>query len=412
MQPTDEPSGALARIERAAPDSRGASPSGDLPAVRPEVDVSDTERPWLDYAEFGERFVTHAVTAARIEAAVAGIAGRGMTIGPLSIGPAGLAGFVAEGKVGKPVVSHHGPGVNHAVTVPATFTLKLLLGGKKLRLQARAEINLTLRARTAEPVLIVIDIPPVAAEDVSLFLRAQAVESAWEFLLDPIAGIVPREVAARVNAMLADPHARGKRVFDIDAIVGRDRSPHRERAGFDWSFDWTDYGRFGHRFFTEVVTRDRVFEVVERLAGRPIEVGPLRTGPRKSATVTVHGAVRVPSLTEKSREPTTFDLVIPVGLDITVDVLKANRYRADVEVHLTLTARAADPLLLVIDVSSPDPERISMEFKAHGMRAATLGMLAGIKKQVIAQVAKVIGKEIAAGSGRIIDVAARIDKAV
>ncbi len=365
---------------------------------------------WIDYAEFGERFVTHAVTEKRIVAAVSGIAGRGMTIGPFSIGPAGLAGFVAEGKVGEPVLFRHDPHVVFELTVPLSLAVKVLLGGRRLRLTAVVEIDLTLHARTADPVLVVIDIPPISARDVSFVLRAQALDSVGEWLLDPIAGMVQREVANRVNAMLDEPQARRGRVFDIEALVGGTRSEHRERA----DFDWIDYGRFGTNFFHHVVTRDRVFDVVERMAGRAIDVGPFRTGPGRKATVTVRGAIRVPKLTARpvedpEREPVRFDLMLPVSLDITVDVLKANHYRVDVEVPLVLTARAADPLRLVIDVTPPDPDDIRMEFKAQGMRAATLGALAGIKKQIVAQVARVVRTELDDSSQRTIDVAARID---
>ncbi|MGW4325675.1 hypothetical protein ACWEKR_07260 [Nocardia sp. NPDC004573] len=369
------------------------------------TDESSSAPAWIDYAEFGERFVTHAVNAARVESAVAGMTGRGVTIGPVSIGPAGLAGFVAEGKVGAPRVLHSGPRVTFEVTIPVSLTLKVLLGGRKLRLEARVEIDLTLHARTAEPVLIIIDIPPITQRDISFVLRAQAVESAWEWLLDPIAGVVQREVASRVNAMLADPQTRRGLVFDVEAMVAGKRSAYRDKR----AFEWIGYDEFGHRFFARIVTRDRVYDVVERLAGRPIEVGPLRTGPRAGAVVTVRGAVRMPRLTDRSANPVAFDLTLPVTLDITVDVLKANRYRADVEVPLVLTARAADPLRVVIDVPPPDPADIRMEFTAHGARAAALGALAGIKKQVIAQVAAVIRKELADPAMRTIDVAARID---
>ncbi|MGK8501265.1 hypothetical protein [Nocardia asiatica] len=369
------------------------------------IDDAGSAPVWIDYAEFGERFVTHAVNAARIESAVSGMAGRGMTIGPVSIGPAGLAGFVAEGKVGTPRVLHSGPRVSFAVTVPVSLTLKVLLGGRKLRLEARVEIDLTLHARTAEPVLVIIDIPPITQRDISFVLRAQAVDSAWEWLLDPIAGVVQREVASRVNAMLADPHTRRGLVFDVEAMVAGQRSEHRDKT----AFDWIDYGRFGHRFFSRLVTRERVYDVVERLAGRPIEVGPLRTGPRAGAVVTVRGAVRLPRLVDRSADPVAFDLTLPVSLDITVDVLKANRYRADLEVPLVLTARAADPLRVVIDVPPPDPADLRMEFTAHGARAAALGALAGIRKQVVAQVAAVIRRELADPAMRTIDVAARID---
>ncbi|MFQ6392075.1 hypothetical protein ACLMAJ_01330 [Nocardia sp. KC 131] len=369
------------------------------------TDQTSDDPVWIDYADFGERFVTHAVTEERIMAAVSGMAGRGMTIGPFSVGPVGLAGFVAKGKVGQPAVLRRGPDVTFEVTVPISLSVQVLLGGKKLRLEAVVEIDLTLHARTADPVLIIIEVPPITARDVSFVLRAQAIESAWEWLLDPIAGVVQREVVNRVNAMLADRQARRGRVFDVEAMIDGVRSEHVTKT----TFDWIGYDEFGHRFFSRIVTKDRVFDVVERIAGRPIEIGPLRTGPRNSVTVTVRGAVRVPQLADRTGDVVSFDLTLPVSLDITVDVLKANRYRADLEVPLVLTARAADPLLVVIDVPPPDSKDIRLEFKADGMRAATLGALAGIKKQILAQVAGVVRDELADGSGRTIDVAARID---
>nr|WP_245838990.1 hypothetical protein [Nocardia donostiensis] len=368
------------------------------------------EPDWIDYAEFGRRFVTHAVNSARIEAAIAGIAGRGMTFGPFSLGPTGLAGFMAEGKVGRPIVVHRGPQVTFEVRIPVSLALKVLLGGKKLRVETIVSIDLTLDARTADPLLIVIDIPRVQPADVRVVLRAQAVESVGEWLLDPIAGVVQREVAHRVNTMLADPRARRARIFDIEAIVAGVSSAHRHRI----EFDWIDYEEFGRRFFPLLVTRERVQDVVQRLAGRPIEIGPVRTGPRDSATLTVRGAVRDPEVSDvlgDGPEP-RFDLRIPVSLDITVDVLKANRYHADVVIALRLVARAADPLLIVIDVAPPSPEDIGLEFAAHGVRAATLGKLAGIKKQVIAQVAKVVRRELADPAIRTIDAGARIDRLV
>lgn len=360
---------------------------------------------WIDYADFGERFVTHAVTAERIEAAVSAMTDHGITIGPFSLGPVGLAGFMAEGKVGKPVILRNGPHITFEVTVPLTLAVKVLLGGRKLRLEAVAEIDLTLHARTAEPLLIVIDIPPIGSRDVSFVLRAQAIESAWEWLLDPIAGVVQREVANRVNAMLAESQARRGRVFDVEAIINGVHSGQLDQA----EFDWIGYDEFGHQFFSRIVTRDRVFGFVEQLAGRPIEVGPLRAGPRNSATVTVRGDIRAPQLTDRPDDPPSFDLTLPVRLDITVDVLKTNHYRADVEIPLVLTARAADPLLIVIDVPPPAADDLRLEFKARGVRAATLGVLAGIRKQVLAQVAEVVREELSDSSRRTIDVAGRID---
>lgn len=370
---------------------------------------------WIDYAEFGERFVEAAVTESRIEAAVSGMAGRGMTIGPFSVGPAGLARFVAKGSVGKPRLIRHGPHVHFEVMVPVKLRVDITLGGQRLRLEAVVEIDLDMHARTAAPLLIVIDIPPVTGRDVSFVMRAQAVGTAFELLLDPIARMVQNEVANRLNGMLADPESRRGRIFDVEAIVDGKESAHRDRE----EFDWMDYGEFGRQFFQRIVTADRVREVVESMAGKPIEVGPLRAGPRDAAEVSVRGSVRVPRLVERPAETVetssdtaglvAFDMTIPVSLDITIDVLQANKYRAEVLVPLELVARAADPLLVVIDTQPPAARDIDLEVVAHGWRARTLGKLAKVNEQVAAQVAAVVRDEVADASRRTIDVAARLN---
>ncbi|MGX1806811.1 hypothetical protein ACWIGI_13935 [Nocardia sp. NPDC055321] len=408
--------------------------------------MTPSEPTWIDYAEFGERFVAAAVTESRIDAAVSGMAGRGMTIGPFSIGPAGLARFVAKGSVGKPTIIRRGPHVHFDVALPVTLRVDVTLGGQRLGLEAIVDIDLKLHARTAEPLLIVIDIEPVTNRDVSFVMRAQAIGSAWELLLDPIAKLVQREVATRINALLADPDARRGRTFDVEAILDGAKSGYRGPV----DYRWIGYDEFGHRFFERVVTADRVREAVESMAGKPIEVGPLRTGPGRKAQVSVQGQVRLPrvvgagesperpepkpepriaelppvvpaappapevngeTLAAADRDPAlvAFDMTIPVSLDITVDVLKSNRYRAEVQVPVALVARAADPLLIVIEAEPPHAEDITLEFEAEGLRAAALGRVAGIRKQVVAQVAAVVRREVADPSRRTIDVAARLN---
>ncbi|MGI5216386.1 hypothetical protein [Nocardia sp. CA-290969] len=376
------------------------------------IELGDPE--WIDYAEFGERFVTHAVTESRIEKAVAGITGRGIGIGPFNLGPAGLAGFLAEGKIGRPVVLRRESGVGFDVRIPVSLAAKILLGGRRLGLETVVSIDLTFHARTADPLLIVIDIPQVEPSDVSVLLRLAAADSVAEWMLDPISGLLQREVANRVNTMLSDPGVMRSRIYDIAAIVDGQRSPHRGRT----EFEWIDYAEFGRRFFPRIVTRERLGGFVTQLAQRPIEIGPLRTGPRAAAELTVRGAVGQPLLTDlPPAEPAEggialvrFGLTVPVALDITVNVLKDNRYRANVEIPLVLTAHAADPLLIVVEVEPPAREDVRLEYEAQGMRAATLGVLAGMKKQIVAQVVRVVRRELADPATRTLDVAARIDR--
>ncbi|APA95946.1 hypothetical protein [Nocardia seriolae] len=401
--------------------------------------TSSDEPTWIDYAEFGERFVAAAVTESRIESAVSGVAGRGITIGPFGIGPAGLARFVAKGSIGKPSIIRRGPHVHFDVMLPVKLRVDVTLGGQRLRLEAVVEIDLTMHARTADPLLIVIDIPPVTGRDVSFVMRAQAIGTAWELLLNPIAQLVQREVANRINGILADPDSQRSRTFDVEAILNNTRSPYRGRP----THDWIGYDEFGRRFFTRIVTAERVQEVVESMAGKPIEVGPIRTGPGNKAEVWVQGSVRLPKVAEATNITLTpppppriaelpkaaaeseqaaangahahdpalvrFDLMIPVSLDISVDVLKTNRYRAEVQVPVALTARAAEPLLIVIDAVPPRADDIDLDMTAEGWRAAALGKLAGMRKQIAAQVAKVVRAEVADVSRRTIDVGARLN---
>ncbi|MFF0608398.1 hypothetical protein ACFYUD_06985 [Nocardia tengchongensis] len=397
---------------------------------------------WIDYAEFGERFVAAAVTESRIESAVSSVAGQGITIGPFGIGPAGLARFVAKGSIGKPTVIRRAPHVHFDVMLPVTLRVDVTLGGQRLRLEAVVEIDLTMHARTADPLLIVIDIPPVTGRDVSFVMRAQAIGSAWEVLLNPIAQLVQREVANRINAILADPDSQRGRTFDVQAILDGTRSPYKGRT----THEWIGYDEFGHRFFDLIVTADRVRQVVESMAGKPIEVGPLRTGPGNKAEVWVQGSVRLPRVAPAAAVAATpapapriaelpraaaesaaaavapavaaemhdpalvrFDLTIPVSLEISVDVLKTNRYKAEVQVPVALTARAAEPLLIIIDAAPPRARDIDLEMTAEGWRAAALGKLAGMRKQIAAQVATVVRAEVADVSRRTIDVGARLN---
>ncbi|MFE2957382.1 hypothetical protein [Nocardia tengchongensis] len=397
---------------------------------------------WIDYAEFGERFVAAAVTESRIESAVSSVAGQGITIGPFGIGPAGLARFVAKGSIGKPTVIRRAPHVHFDVMLPVTLRVDVTLGGQRLRLEAVVEIDLTMHARTADPLLIVIDIPPVTGRDVSFVMRAQAIGSAWEVLLNPIAQLVQREVANRINAILADPVSQRGRTFDVQAILDGTRSAYKGRT----THEWIGYDEFGHRFFDLIVTADRVRQVVESMAGKPIEVGPLRTGPGNKAEVWVQGSVRLPKVAPAAAVAVTpapvpriaelprvaaesaaaavatavaaevhdpalvrFDLTIPVSLEISVDVLKTNRYKAEVQVPVALTARAAEPLLIIIDAAPPRARDIDLEMTAEGWRAAALGKLAGMRKQIAAQVATVVRAEVADVSRRTIDVGARLN---
>ena len=361
---------------------------------------------WITYGEFGKRFFEEAVTLERISEAIEGIAGKGIKIGPIGLGPAGLAGFVAEGSVGSPTVAkRNGADVAFDLLVPASLSVVLRLG-QEMRIQVGIEINLTLVARPAKPLRIVIDIPAITHNDVRLVIRAEALGAAWQWLLEPMGEVIRREVASRINAMTSDPEAVKGRVFDIAARIN-DTDENKKTP-----FKWMSFDEFGVAFYRTAVTEERIRNAVADLAGRVIDIGPLKAGPKGIAEVTATGAVGKPLVSRRGGgEFVVLDLVIPVSLDLLISVRRGNHYTASIEIPLVLTAKAADYLLIVIDVPAPDADDIRIDLKAKGLGASVLNMIGGIKGEIAEQVASVVAEELADPGGRIVDVAERIREA-
>lgn len=370
----------------------------------PNAEPAAVPRTWVSYEQFGENFFARAVTVARIQSAVAGLAGRGLKFGPFGVGPAGLAGVLAEGSIGRPlIVQLNGSRVAYVLRVPASLAVRLTLGGRRTRLEVGVEIDVLLRAKAAEPLCVVIDIPKVEPDDVRPIVRAGSAKWAGAGVLEPIVGVIRREVATRINALLFDPDQVRRRVFDVGARI--DGVPDRPPSP---PFAWLSYGEFGRRFFAHAVTQTRIEAEVADLDGQVIDLGPIRTGPGERVVVSAQGEVGTPRLTPRRGRVISFALVIPVRLDLVVAVTRDNHYRADIEIPLTLTARAAEPLLIVIDATPPRPEELVVKLLAAGLRAGLLGVIGRIEKQIRERVVAVVEDHLRDPSSRIIDVDARI----
>ncbi len=175
------------------------------------------------------------------------------------------------------------------------------------------------------------------------------------------------------------------------------------------------YAEFGERFFVHAVTEDRILHGVRGLAGAPLEFGPIGAGPGRLAKVSATGRVGEASIEPLAGELVAFRLLVPVALEIEIDLgLDRSRYDADLGVGIGLRALAADQLRLLIDVTPPSAEDVSLDLRADGVRADLLGRLAGIDREIRRFVAKYVSREIDKPhirEARDIDVAARIDGA-
>jgi hypothetical protein len=177
---------------------------------------------------------------------------------------------------------------------------------------------------------------------------------------------------------------------------------------------YIDYAEFGRRFFTAAVTRDRVLEGVRTMAGRPIEVGPLSVGPMGLAKVRARGTVGEPTLEPLAADEISFALIIPVELHLTIQTgIDTYRFAADVRINLVLTARAAEPLVIVIDVPAPSSRDIDVDVRADGLRATVVQTLASVDTEIRRAVAKFVRRELAKPAlqkATRIDVARALDR--
>jgi hypothetical protein len=175
------------------------------------------------------------------------------------------------------------------------------------------------------------------------------------------------------------------------------------------------YAEFGAGFFEHAVSKERVLSALSGLAGDPINFGPIGVGPGRLAQVKANGQVGQPSAVRLQGEEVAFLLSIPVELDLQIYLLgEKHSFHASIGVTLTLTARAARPLCIVIDINEPRTRDVVVSIEADGLRATVLRYVGGIDREIARFVAKYVGREIdkpRIQAARLIDVAARIDQA-
>ncbi len=110
----------------------------------------------------------------------------------------------------------------------------------------------------------------------------------------------------------------------------------------------------------------------------------------------------------------SFDLTIPADLHLTIEIgLDKYRFNADVRIRLVLTARPADPLVILIDVPPPTKRDVDVEVQAEGMRASVIQTLAGVDAEIKRAVAKFVRRELAKPAlqnGMRIDVARALER--
>ncbi|WP_082686760.1 hypothetical protein [Mycobacterium sp. IS-3022] len=186
-------------------------------------------------------------------------------------------------------------------------------------------------------------------------------------------------------------------------------------AADDEITDEITYEEFGRKFFEVAVTEERVGNAIAEIAGDEFEMGPIAQGPGKIAKVTAKVRIQEPRLTREVGALITFAIRIPLEIDMVVDLrIDKPKFMVFGEIALRATARAADPLLLILDVEKPRASDISIHVTSKSLRGEVVRILGGIDAEIRRFIAAHVAGEIdspASKKAKVIDVGATIDTA-
>lgn len=180
------------------------------------------------------------------------------------------------------------------------------------------------------------------------------------------------------------------------------------------SYDYVSYEDFGRRFFEVAVTEERVAAAFSAFAGDEFEMPPMGQGPGKIAKVSAKVKIKDPQVSRNVADTITFDIHIPLAIDLLVDLrLDKQRFLVDGDIALSATARAAEPLLLIVDVAKPRPSDISVHVESKSIRGEVLRIIAGVDGEIRRFIAQYVAEEIdspQSQAAQVIDVAEQLDQ--
>jgi hypothetical protein len=156
------------------------------------------------------------------------------------------------------------------------------------------------------------------------------------------------------------------------------------------------YGEFGVQLFRQVLHERRVEDSVAAVLGNTIDLGPFGAGPgRFLAKVRALGTIGRPRAEAVPSHFVAYRVVLPVSLAFDLDLgVDLHRFRAEMQVPLRLTARAAAPLTIVWDISPPAEEELEVRVEVDKRRTAVLRRVAGIDAELRRFMVRYVTREL------------------
>lgn len=184
--------------------------------------TTDDGRRYLTYEQFGRRFFEVAVTEERIGTAFAAIAGEQFQVGPMIVGPAGVARVRADVEIADPeILRQVGETITFTVRLPLRIALVVDLKVDRIRYDVEGLVTLPLTVRCAEPLQLRIEVqtprPRDVVVDVSSYNMRGSIIRNLAQVDDEIRRVIARFVADEVDK----PEVKRARLIDVDVELGK-----------------------------------------------------------------------------------------------------------------------------------------------------------------------------------------------
>jgi len=181
-----------------------------------------TEVEYVSYETWGATFFRTAVTAARIQSAIAALAGRPIDFGPIGAGPGKIAKISAKGAIGEPDISpEDADALAYRVVIPVSLDFEVGLPDGTHRFHAELTVPVVLTARALTGLRIYIDVAPPKASDVTATVRAEGIRASLVQRLVNIEGELRRFVAKYVAREVTKPEIAHARIIDVAGSIDK-----------------------------------------------------------------------------------------------------------------------------------------------------------------------------------------------
>jgi hypothetical protein len=218
-------------------------------------------------------------------------------------------------------------------------------------------------------------------------------------------------VASRYHAPFARPHPTRNSCDSTRSAAVSTGDVRRYKPM--QNHDYVTYEEFGRKFFEVAVTPERVAAAFADIAGSEFAMEPIAQGPGKIAKVSANVKIKDPRVTRQLGDLITFVIHIPLAIDLLLDLrLDKQRFAVTGDIALRATARAAEPLVLIVDVAKPRPSDITVNVSSTSIRGEVLRIIAGVDGEIRRFVAQYVAEEIdapQAQAAQVIDVAESLD---